>query len=497
MNNVNKTTSLLIILLATSLLFTAQSLQIQSSPLPKLHTEGKYVKDELGNVVLLRGCSVIEPEYMTDKLRHDQTVQERAKRLKELGVNFVRLQADYQKWSNNVDTDGDGVGNRDFTVQMAEALSNEGIYVCPGIMYGNPKPWVKEEWADWLINDFLEYFKHIPNLVGVFILNEPQPFYDSWGGTNLDGGLTSGYWEAAKYVCQQIHQQYPNLLIIVHADLWREWRFSNILKTDPIPTPNVVYTWHYYYNYGPALNPYLGGMTGVLDPTYQEFVNIEMPFYQSYYLGNFTKARAEFEQWLHDKYLWPTDFDLPIINDEFGFNENEQHYASRRYCTACGWTGDVVDTLDAPNGNKVTTPYPTVTYCPICGEALPQPREQFEPGWAQVMRDFIGIMEEYYCSWNYLAWWPKTYGGYGLTEDDMSTLSKVGEVFAQQLTAPFPSPEYSPPQDQDANQTQPEPIIPSIDMPEISVSGYTVIYMAIATSMGIVLVFRGKKRKKI
>ncbi len=398
-----------------------------------LHTDGKYIKDELGNIVFLRGCAVIEPEYLGDKLRHDQTVEERAARLKELGVNFVRLQVNKEKWDANLDTNGDGIGNRDFTVQMAEALSEQGIYVCPGLMYGFPVPWTKEGWANWLINDFLPYFEHIPNTVGVFIMNEPQPNYASWGGTDLDGGLTSGYWEAAKYVCQQIHQKYPKLLIIVHADLWSSWRFSNILKTDPIPTPNVVYTWHYYYVYAPMFNPYLGGMTGVLDSTYQELVNIGMPFYQSYYLGNYTKAYAEFEQWLHDKYLWVTDLDLPIICDEFGFTGNEEHYASRRFCTACSWTGKVADTFDAPGGNPVGVPYPPVTYCPICGEALPRPREQFEPGWPQCMHDFISILNKYGCQWSELAWWPKTYGGYGLTEEYMSTLSKVGEVWKDYL----------------------------------------------------------------
>ena len=356
-----------------------------------LHTDGKYIRNEQGEAVPLRGCAFIEAAYCTDELQHPwtgHTLADRARRFRELGVNFVRLEVWGDKWDANLDTNGDGIGNRDFTVQAAEAFSNESIYVIPGLQYGYPIPWTKEGWADWLINDFLPYFEHIPNVVGVYIMNEPQPTFPSWGGTNLDGGLTSGYWEAVKYVCEQIHQHYPNLLIIVHADLWSEWRFSNILRTDPIPTPNVIYTWHYYYLYGPE------GVTGA--QSYQELANQGMPFYESYYDGDYAKARVEFEQWLHDKYLWPTDLNLPIINDEFGFTGNETQ-------------------------KTIPTPEP-------------------EPGWPQCMRDFIEIMNKYSCSWSEYAWWPKTYGGYGLTlSDDMSGLSSVGEVWKDYLNGQTPT----------------------------------------------------------
>jgi len=409
-----------------------------------LHTEGKYIKDANGNIVSLRGCAVIEPSYNIDKLRHNHTVEQRAARLKELGVNFVRLQVNKPDWDANTDTNGDGIGNRDFILQMAEALSNAGIMFITGPMAASSEPWAKEDWANWIIDNMVTPFQHMPNFVGVFILNEPHT--EQWGGTDLGQGVMSGYWEAAKYVCQRIYDVNPNLLKIVHATSWAYWGFSDVLKIDPIAVPNTVYTWHYYYCYAAQFDPYMGFMTGVLDPDYEYLKQKGMPFYQSYYLKNYAQAKAQFEQYLHNRWLWATDLNLSVINDEFGFNGDEESYFYWRACPVClarnnGVTQreitfwHVADTLDAPGGNPVGDgPYPNVTYCPICGEPLPRPREHTEPGWPQCMRDFIEIMNKYNCSWSDFAWWVKTYSGYGLAEDDTTTLSKIGQVWAPYLT---------------------------------------------------------------
>jgi hypothetical protein len=295
--------------------------------------------------------------------------------------------------------------------------------------------------VDWYMNNIIYRYRNNKG-VNIFVWNEPH--YGVWGGSNLDGGITSGYWNAMKVICQALHEANPNLLMIVHANT--DSGFSRILRTDPIPTPNVIYTWHYYYCYYPAFNPYLGWMSGVLDPNYQELVNRGMPFFQTYYYGNYTKARQEFEKWLYDSYLWvPTELNLSIVNDEFGFAGDEEPFFSHRACQTCLKNNDdvpepditfwyVSQTLDAPGGNHVNAPYPNVTYCPRCGDALPRPHEHLEPGWPQCMQDLIEIMEKYYCGWNYFAWWTKTYAGYGLTLDDMTTLSGIGLVLKDCLS---------------------------------------------------------------
>lgn len=420
----------------------------------RLHTEGKYVKNELGQKVFLRGCALIEPAYCIDRLNGPGTLASRAERLKELGVNFVRIPIHKQHWEANTDTNGDGIGNRDFTDRAIQELTSRGIYVAPGLHYGL----TKQDWqtygsnpdvlANWIISNLVNRYKDNPRVAAIYVINEPHFHTTDWGGSEIDPGITTGYWDAMKLVCQRIHEANPNLLMIVHADMQGERGFSSVLRTDPIPTPNVIYTWHYYYVYAPAFNPYLGWMSGVLDPNYQELVNRGFPYYQSYYLGDYTKARQEFEQSLYNRFMWvASELNLPVINDEYGWTGDEEPYFSYRACQTCLENNNGVkqegvtfwktaETLDAPGGNPVGEgPYPDVTYCPVYGEPLPRPREHPEPGWPQVMHDFHQILNKYETHWSYYAWWPKTYAGYGLSiEDNMWNLSKTGEIWAQYLT---------------------------------------------------------------
>ena len=100
----------------------------------------------------------------------------------------------------------------------------------------------------------------------------------------------------------------------------------------------------------------------------------------------------------------------------------------------------VADTLASPGGAKVSAPYPSITYCPICGAPIPRPREDFEPGYPQVMRDFLQILNKYDCNWSYFAWWGATYdAGYGLTLSDMYSLTERGEIWKDYLSASAPT----------------------------------------------------------
>jgi len=413
-----------------------------------LHTEGKLIKDSSGRVVSLRGCDFLEPSYLSDRCGGSPvgTLVGRAKRLRELGVNYVRLEVNKEKWDENRDTNDDGIGNRDFTMQAIQEFTSRGIYVIIGLHAGIPDEFCTDAqaWATWLIDNFVTPNLDNAGMAGIYIMNEPR--YGRFGGTDLGGGVTSGYWDAVKEVCKQINAVNPNLLIVVHANMLNAAGFCPILRTDPIPTPNVIYTWHYYYCYSPMFNPYLGWMSGILDPDYQELVKRGMPFYQSYYLGDYAKAKQEFEQYLYDRFMWvATELNLPIVNDEFAFSGKAEHYSSYRVCIACLEANDgvvqngvtfwkVADTLASPDGKKVTEPFPAVTYCPVCGAAIPRPREDFEVGYPQVMRDFIEILNKYDCSWSYFAWWGATYeGGYGLCLSDMYSLTERGEIWKTYL----------------------------------------------------------------
>lgn len=403
-----------------------------------LHTDGRYIKDVSGRVIQLRGCDFLEPAYMTDKLRHDHTLEQRAQRMVELGVNLVRLEVDYEKWNANLDTNGDGVGNRDFTMQAVEAMTNRGLRVIPGLHGSKPSLFYTDSvaWANWIAENLVEPFLDNSRVVGVYIMNEPP--YAQFGGDDLGGGVTSGYWEAVKHVCARVHEVNPNLLVIAHGDMLHGRGFSPVLETDPIPTPNIVYTWHYYYSYCPAFNPYYPWGSLDPDPTYEDCKERGQPYYQYYGNGDYVLGRGSLEQVTYNKFIrFSTELNIPIILDEFGFNGDEMPYFSRRKCPNGDWEGKVNEAHDE-FGSLKGPPFTGTVYCPVDGAAIPQPAPYAEPGFSQCFKDYLDILNSYGISWSYFAWWVKSYGGYGLVEDDMTTLSSVGVVWKDYLLAPEP-----------------------------------------------------------
>jgi hypothetical protein len=438
---------------STRTIFSQGTISLEKGGLSRLHTDGAYIRNEAEEIVSLRGCAFIEPAYRSDTLGGEPpgTLAQRAERFKELGVNYVRLEIDQAKWDENRDTNGDGIGNRNFTMQAIQEFTSRGIYVIPGL-HGSISPNFytdTQAWIDWLINNLVTPNLNNPGVAGIYIMNEPR--YDMFGGTGLGGGVPSGYWDAVKEACRQIHAVNLNLLIVVHADTANQAGFCPVLRTDPIPVPNVVYTWHYYYMYNVLFNPYLGWMSGVLDPDYQEFVNRGIPFVKDYTFGNMTLARQEFEQYLYNRFLWvPNELNLPIINDEFAFtgsrgDENTiLSFKGYRACATClannGGVPQMGKTFwfvsecysDPALTTKMTSPYRGTCYDPL-GHAMPEPHPGEEPGWPQVMHDFLQILNKYNCNWSYYAWWGATYdAGYGLTTD-MYNLTERGEIWNDYL----------------------------------------------------------------
>jgi hypothetical protein len=437
-------TGLLIIIIISSLIYPINSAQntssivtssgkiINNKGLKRLHIDGSIIKDEYNNTVILRGICLYETASLyIDRLRLDDDISTRINRLKDLGINYIRLPINKNNWDNNVDTNNDGIGARDFYYQLIEEITNAGIYVFIGLHYGvdssEETMWSNNQsiLIEWYTNNIINRFRDNKG-VNIYVWNEPR--YHLWGGSDIGGGITSGYWDSMKQICQGLYDANNNILLIVHADMKNRQGLLPALRTDPINLPNIIYTWHYYYNYGPAFNSYDPWMSGIEDPTYEYLRSHNLKFYQSYASGNMTQAKEEFEQSLYDRFLWvQNELNLPIICDEFGFNGDEIPSHAYRACDDCGWYGKITTTVDESN-NPNNPPFEGIAYCPICHEELSQPQPYAEPGWPQVMYDFIDILERNHSSWNYFCWWPKTVGGYGATENDMHTLSKTGMV---------------------------------------------------------------------
>jgi hypothetical protein len=134
--------------------------------------------------------------------------------------------------------------------------------------------------------------------------------------------------------------------------------------------PNVVYSWHNY----PWQYYYYG-------PT---------QFAIEYANGNYTLAKQLWEQFLYPRYFkYSQEFNMCLMCEEFGFNDYSLQKEGDKY---------------------------------------------WNPGWPQIQRDFMDLLDKYGHSWNQYVWWRNTGENYGLAQDsDYYTLSPVGEVWAQYL----------------------------------------------------------------
>lgn len=201
-----------------------------------LHVEGKYVKNDLGNIVRLRGVCLYEIPSYVDHIKYDQPIATRVQVLKNLGVNCVRLPIHKVNWDTNKDTNGDGVGCRDFNYQVIDAFTAAGIYVFVGLHYGVGDT-DEQNWAanpqiltNWYINNIINRYKTNPG-VHIYIWNEPH--YEFWGGSDLGGGVSSGYWNAMKSVCIALHNEKPDALFVVHADMANQGGFVQSCAQTP------------------------------------------------------------------------------------------------------------------------------------------------------------------------------------------------------------------------------------------------------------------------
>ena len=267
-----------------------------------LHTDGKYIKDQQGNIVFLRGAARLGMIWGWTGI-HDETDAD-YRLMKNSGANVVRIGLNrfywgYQTWLNKLDQIigwCETLGLRvvlsyDSKTQAAE-LWNDAIKINDIFNPTDTINWLKTVATRYLNN---------PTVCAINIMNEPPP-YTAWASAGYNQVQADDAWRAfALVAAQALHSVNPNLLIFVGNNQWCTI-LTQFINT-PLPEPNIVYAWNRYY----------GGDLG-----YQQYAN-------DYRDGNFSVAKTEMEAFYRQVALdilmpgAPPERGHPVILFEFGY----------------------------------------------------------------------------------------------------------------------------------------------------------------------------------
>ena len=381
-----------------------------------LHTDGKHVKNEAGQIVWLRGAAVVEPNSGNPFGVSAYWGQEDGSYaepygylpnsfdlLKSSGVTCVRLAVNWYAWLNWDHPYNPLLGQSEEYKQavdmFVQELANRGIYCYidhhSSDMYESAAAWqafvdnqLPLYWQFW--QEVTERYKNQPAVMGCELLNEPRDFFNSYP--------YQGYWwDFCLEAAQKIHAVNPNLLILAASTdrtcngTLQDYPYDAGYKVvgdqfvnNPLPEPNILYIFH-------------GGF-----PMHATGWNV----YNTYVAGNLALAKQQWEAALYNTAFRAVDAGLPIMNCEF----NVKHHDYMTY-------------------EELPYPYLTVT------------------------TDFLDLMNKYGCQWTWWAWgggvgYPWDYSPesgslvYSSEQHQIGaqtipiwdTLSYIGEVWKDHLT---------------------------------------------------------------
>jgi len=262
-----------------------------------LHTDGSFIKDAEGNIVILRGVN------MVIRLQNEQAKFVAAKAM---GANVVRLMLFKQDIENPgppVSGPGDqsGLAAIDRAVGWARDVGLMVIFdqqiwslnVAPAPPEFFTDPTLQESWlAMW--RTLIDRYKDDPTVIGVDLMNEP------WVAVAQSPSITDpqGIWETiVKRAVTELKPRNPNLLFVVAG--WGQRSFPGFRDVTFLQQPNVVYTDHVYYA-----------------PTINEFHSWEA----AYNSGDVVNGKALLETYAMNKWLYFTNRGIPVFIGEIGFD---------------------------------------------------------------------------------------------------------------------------------------------------------------------------------
>jgi len=217
-----------------------------------LHTDGKYIKNALGEIVWLKGTAWVEYEW-GPKDYSDPVL--RADMMKQYGVNVVRLCLNPAFWLDP--SRGQYNGYKEKIDQLVNLLNERNIYLVMdfhklgdtfdpaihSVQYMlNPES-VSVDDKTYNITDFwVQLARRYVDKQNVAIFElVGQPPHD-WNRTRWDI-----WWNNALYLARTIHAINPHMVVAV-ASMVSD-RITQNFVNNPLPEPNIIYKFHKYYHF--------------------------------------------------------------------------------------------------------------------------------------------------------------------------------------------------------------------------------------------------------
>jgi len=356
-----------------------------------LHTEGRWIKDNLGRKVILKGAATSGIDYIPELPNEWSQMEISYKAMAEAGANVIRLAINpaftYEWWTETGTFECEQAGATywntiDTIVGWCKKYNMWVIidfhtYVAPPYNDTSVERWVYGSDANYLHQQYLENTTWINEMVTWWsqIANryKDEPTVVGYGVGNEFFGwppdeATKNYWFNLfrNYVIQvsaAIHEVNPHALIFVQNPLWCSNRLNDWIG-NWLEEPNVVYCVHRYYYYDQ-----LYGADGC------EHIGEYGYLYRD---GQFEEAKIVMEQ-CYQYILFDVAevYNKPVLLEEYG-----------------------VITFDCPN-------------------------------WEVQMEDLLTMLEEHEVGHIY---WRQYRGEDGsLTLEDCKTLSPAGEIWARHL----------------------------------------------------------------
>ena len=297
-----------------------------------LHTDGRWIKDESGNIVELKGAGLSDIVYDVgfSWYRHHE-VPATYDWLKRIGVNLVRQQINMLYWNDNINvTDVNGVTKtyQQLVDDIVQWCLERGIYVeldwasdRQEMMQDAKKPYLQDPvgsgWIDFLV-ELATRYKDYPN-VWICPMNEPPATVTEWRN-------------AVSQAIQGIRSVAPNIMILVQPST-ATWNPVDDFSGNLLPFPNIVYGYHHYYYAD------LGSLAGYDWPP--------NPYAQAYHNGRLEEAKALLEQKLVNECFRLMDEGVPVVVDEFGVDTGDDENPRPN------WDVEIKDLYEIMNKYKV------------------------------------------------------------------------------------------------------------------------------------------------
>lgn len=228
-----------------------------------LHTEGRFIKDDLGNIVFLRGVN--KPTFNADPTGwwqpeggisgsghntwNEEAVVYNLNKMKEMGANTVRFHLNLGFWFDPAPHASSGLTNAEMVKRACELASEREMYVIlDGFNNGagggpggqSPLPWQPSNPNIADVEGFVNWWKAMSDTYG----DLPNVIYDLWnephGGTELE------WFNACQQVVTALRDKGDDHLVLYQFGYTGRMSNEAVTTGHILTGGNIVYGMHAY-----------------------------------------------------------------------------------------------------------------------------------------------------------------------------------------------------------------------------------------------------------